>query len=192
MDELSALTGVVEALEHLGIPYRIGGSAASSVYGVPRSTADIDLVAAIRPEHVTPLCQLLKARYYAEPELLQFAVDTASCCNFIHLASAYKIDVFVRRQGPFDLQEFAHSCTRTLSTAPGGRTFELATAEDIVLRKLHWFRSGGETSERQWLDVLGVLRVQQGQLDLPYLERWAREIQVEDLLQRALAEAGPS
>lgn len=190
MDELDALTGVIEALEQLGIPYRIGGSAASSVHGLPRSTTDIDLVAAVRREHVDILCALLRPRYYAEPELLRLAVDTGTCCNFIHLPSAYKIDVFVRRDGPFDLQEFEHCCRRTLDAAPGAREFEFATAEDVILRKLLWYRAGGETSERQWLDVRGILRVQQGRLDPDYLRRWAQQLGVEDLLQRALAEAG--
>lgn len=190
MPVLAALSGVITALEQLGVAYRIGGSVASSAHGVPRSTVDVDVVAALRPEHVRPLCLLLESSYLAEAELLQLAIDTGTSCNFIHFASAYKIDLFVRGDRPFDLREFERGCRQRLCTAPDGREYDLATAEDIVLRKLQWYRTGGEVRETQWLDVLGVLRVQYGKLDLPYLQRWAAELQIDDLLQRAMDEAG--
>ena len=68
----------------------------------------------------------------------------------------------------------------------------VATPEDTVLHKLRWFRDGGEVSQRQWMDAVGVLEVQVDRLDREYLARWARELGVSDLLERALGEAGGS
>jgi len=65
----------------------------------------------------------------------------------------------------------------------------VASPEDTVLAKLEWFRAGGETSERQWADVVGVLKTLAGRLDEAYLKRWAAALGVEDLLERALAES---
>ncbi len=65
----------------------------------------------------------------------------------------------------------------------------VASAEDTLLAKLEWYRMGGEVSERQWRDVLGALKVQAGALDLEYLHRWASELGVDDLLERALTQS---
>jgi hypothetical protein len=70
-----------------------------------------------------------------------------------------------------------------------GRAAYFATAEDLVLSKLEWFRLGGESSDRQWGDVLGVLRVQGTALDRAYLRRWAKELDLTDLLERALKDS---
>jgi hypothetical protein len=66
----------------------------------------------------------------------------------------------------------------------------VATPEDTLLAKLEWYRSGGEVSERQWRDVLGIMMVQGNKLDLAYLRQWAKELKVSDLLERALLDAG--
>jgi hypothetical protein len=189
-DILAALTPVVEALEALGIDYRLGGSVASSLYGVPRSTNDVDLVADVRLEHVEPLCARLRSRYYADPELLRMAVEAGSCCNFIHLDTVYKVDVFVRKRSPYDELAFSRSTRQRLAEDSGAREFDVTTAEDIVLRKLAWYRGGGCVAQHQWRDVIGVLQVQRGRLDLDYLRRWGTELGVTDLLERALAAAG--
>ncbi len=186
-DILAALTPVVEALEDLGIAYRIGGSVASSVHGTPRATNDVDLVADIRMEHVEPLCARLRSSYYADPDLLQSAVETLSCCNFIHFATVYKVDVFVRKRSPYDDQAFARSTRQQL--ADGEREFNISTAEDTVLRKLAWYRDGGFASQQQWKDVVGVLRVQRGRLDVGYLRQWAAALHISELLEQALTEA---
>ena len=123
--------------------------------------------------------------------MIRDAVRRQSSCNLIHLATMLKVDLFVRRERPFEDAAFERRARRPLDPAPGAREFDLTTPEDIVLHKLEGFRAGGGVSERQWRDAVGVLAIQRGELDLPYLRRWADDLGVEDLRARALAEASP-
>ena len=144
----TALYPVVEAFTQLGIAYQIGGSVASSAHGTPRSTLDVDLVANLGVEHVVPLCTTLRPAYYADPELVRQAIARQSCVNFLHLDSGYKIDVFVLGRNEYDRLAFTRVVERRLAGDPQGRWFRMATAEDILLRKLLWYRSGDEVSDR--------------------------------------------
>ena len=186
MTVVPALQPVVEMLERLGVAYHVGGSVASSVHGSPRATNDVDLVVDLRQEHVHPLCAALAAQYYASPELLTEAIQRCSCANLVHLASGYKVDLFVSRGGEYDRVSL-HRCVER-SLAPNPRTFRVATAEDILLRKLEWYRAGGELSDRQWSDVLGIVRLREHDLDRAYLQQWATHLHVDDLLARAWQE----
>ncbi|MCA8974380.1 MAG: hypothetical protein H6704_31445 [Myxococcales bacterium] len=183
-DLLSAMTPVVEALEKLGVDVQVGGSVASSVLGVPRTTLDADLVADLGFEHVERLAQMLDADYYADADMMREAVRRRSSFNLVHYATAWKIDVFVLKRTPFGQASFRRRAN--VAIVPGGRPFSMSTAEDIILHKLTWYRAGGEVSERQWRDVVGVVEVHGEALDLDYLRRWAANLGVRDLLDRAL------
>ncbi|RME38590.1 MAG: hypothetical protein D6793_02480 [Thermoflexia bacterium] len=187
-DILKALIPVVEALEKLGIAYQIGGSVASSVYGVPRTTMDIDLVADLRPEHVRPLVDLLQDRYYLSLEAISEALRRRSSFNLIHLETMVKVDVFILRPEPYEQEAFRRSRRDTV-VEESAREFSLSSPEDVILHKLAWFRMGGEASERQWSDVVGVLRVQADALDFAYLQQWATALGLADLLEQAIREA---
>jgi hypothetical protein len=186
-DDLEALQPVADALTSLGVGYYIGGSAASSVHGFARSTLGIDIVADIRREHVDRLVSRLASTYYVDAGMIRQAIDTSQSISLIHLATMYKIDVFVMRNRPFDRLASTRAKPHPLSEA-SSRQFPMASPEDVILSKLEWYRAGGEVSERQWRDVIGVMRVQREVLNRDYLGRWAAELNVADLLHRAWRE----
>ncbi len=120
--------------------------------------------------------------------MIQDAIARRSCFNLIHLANSFKIDVFAVKNRPYDLVALDRIQKKRVAENPSLELF-LASPEDIVLAKLEWYRLGDEVSERQWHDVLGVLRVQADSLDRSYLEKWAAELGVADLLAKARKEA---
>ncbi|HEX3529476.1 MAG TPA: hypothetical protein VH988_20650 [Thermoanaerobaculia bacterium] len=183
-----ALIPVVDALEALGVPWHVGGSVASSFVGVARATQDADLVADLRPEHAEPFVLALQGTYYVDRERVDHAIQTRRSFNAIHLATVYKVDVFIAKTTPFARQNMAR---RVSLEVPGlGRSLWFSSPEDIVLHKLLWYADGGGVSDRQWYDLQGVLRLQGPRLDFSYLQTWAESLGISDLLTRALKEAG--
>jgi len=183
-----AITPIVEALEHLGVNYHIGGSVASSIYGIIRATIDADLVANLELKHVRPLVKLLEADYYIDEDSVRDAVKRRGSFNAIYLDTMLKVDVFIPKSRLFDQEELRRIQLQPL--IEGYRPFYVASPEGTILNKLEWYRMGGEVSDRQWNDILGVLKVQGANLDMAYLQRWAVALKVSDLLERALVDAG--
>ena|SRR2546421_6318933 len=187
-DILAATTPVVDALEQLEVPYHIGGSVASSLNGIPRLTIDVDIVTDLKLKHVRPLVKLLEADYYIDEDAVSDAIRRRSSFNVIHLESILKVDVFIAKSRLFDQEEFRRVQLKTLEGS--NRSFYVASPEGTILNKLEWYRMGGEVSDRQWNDILGVLKVQGTNLDMTYLQRWATALKVSDLLERSLVDAG--
>ena len=178
---------LLEVLNRLEIPYMIAGSLASCVHGIPRSTRDVDLVAAIRFEHVTPLAAELGQEFYADPEMIGQALRSGRMFNLIHHDSGFKFDFYPLSSEPYHQAEFARRKMEEFSF-DGQETlhFYVASPEDAILAKLLRRRAGNQVSERQWSDVLDVVRVQRDRLDLAYLRHWAGPLRMEDLLEQAL------
>ncbi len=189
MDVLAALTPVARAFKFLGVRYYVGGSMASSVRGLPRTSIDVDVAAELLPQHVEPLVGALAGEFYVSEPRVTEAVQARGAFSAIHLATMMKVDVFVSRQRPFDRALFDRLTPEFLDAVGTSIPHPVPRSEDVVLLKLDWYRSGGEVPERQWGDVLGVLKVASGDLDRGYLSRWATELGLADLLDRALAEA---
>lgn len=101
-----------------------------------------------------------------------------------------KVDVFVLKARAYDQQAFERASEHHLDPASSARAFLVSSAEDTILNKLEWYRLGSEIADRQWRDVLGVLQVQAVTLDFDYLRRWAAELGVPDLLERAIEQIG--
>ena len=175
----AALRSVAAVLERLGIPWFVGGSVASLVHGEIRTTQDVDVVVDLRPELVDEL---------VDGEFVRLAVRSGSSCNLVHRESGMKVDLFLLRRRPFSREEMRRRLPVPLQP---GLVTNVATAEDCVLTKLEWFEKGGRVSERQWRDVQGIVRVQGQHLDLAYLQRWAGELGVGEVLERALRREGP-
>lgn len=189
-DIVAAVEPVVKAFEKLGVPYYIGGSVASSAYGVARATLDVDMVSDLKPEHVHPLVEMLESDYYIDEKMILDAIHRSSSFNLMHLETMLKVDVFVVKDRPYYKEAFKRKRKDSLDEEQGAAEFYLASSEDIILSKLEWFRMGGNVSERQWGDVLGVLKVQGDSLDVKYLRYWAAELGIADLLEQAFRDAG--
>jgi hypothetical protein len=187
-DLVAAIRPVADALDELHARYYLAGSVASSAHGVARASLDADIVVELEPEHVDALVDRLSDAYYIPVERLRFAAASRASCNLVHLATMFKIDLFVSKRRPFDLQAAERARQEAIDQAPGAPRLPVASAEDTILAKLEWFRAGGEVSERQWGDIVGVLKVGVN-VDRAYLRRWAGTLNVADLLELAFADA---
>ena len=188
-EQLDALLAVAAVIERLDVPFFIAGSFASNAYGFYRATADADLVADLKIRHVEPLVATLSGRFYIAEEAVRQAVMNRGSFNVIDLNTSMKVDIFAMKREMFQIEEMQRRVRRAL-TPDGANETWLATPEDTILAKLDWYRLGGGVSDRQWGDVLGVMKVQAENLDLAYLRRWADELRLRDLLDRALDDSG--
>ena len=175
---------VTNVLEQIGIPYALGGSLASSVHGVMRSTLDVDIVTDMRLEHIPALVAALSKEFYADDEMMKDAIQHHSSFNLIHYETAFKVDIFIRKLRAFDQMQLARRIKAVIATEPDQSVYVISP-EDTILSKLEWYRMGGEVSDRQWRDILGVIKTQAEALDRDYLQEWAKELKVADLLERA-------
>lgn len=187
-DSFRAALTAATALETLGIRWFLGGSLASSIHGIPRATFDADLIADVRSQHVRPLLQLLGDAWYADEGAIREAIQSRSSFNLIHLDTAMKVDVFLPKLRTFDGGEFLRATQIDLG-AEAPVQARVCCPEDIICAKLEWYSLGGKSSERQWADILGVIRLNEGQLDTALMCHSAAELGVVDLLEQALTEA---
>lgn len=181
---------LAEALEKLGVVYWIGGSMASSVYGLPRTTQVVDLVADLQEDHTDGLMGALENEFYIDRQTVQRAIRTRRSFNVIHLDSMYKADIFLLGATPYAQAEKNRRQSEPLGNQPNAPQAYFCSAEDIILHKLVWFRKSQGTLMKQLDDVQHVLKVQARSLDFNYLHQWAAELGVADLLYKAMMEAG--
>ena len=187
---LQAIQPVIAALNRLSIPYYIGGSIASSMYGVGRATMDVDLVADIKSCNVSALKQHLEEDYYVDENMIMDAMRRSSSFNLIHLKTMIKIDVFFQKTDPYSEQAFGRKRKDILVEYDDASEFFFCSPEDIIINKLKWFEMTERMSERQWLDVIGVLKVQNTKLDLDYLKHWCAKLKLISLLEDAFIDSG--
>src|SRR6185436_14849434 len=178
---------VARALEKLGVGYFLGGSLASSMQGEPRATNDIDFVIEMAPQQVRPFVEELGPDFDVDADALAENLRRGGSWNIFYLKVLTKIDLFARGTDAFDVSEFARRSRLTVRS--DGAELFVKSPEDTVLRKLLWFREGGEVSSKQWRDVVEVLRVSAAVMDRRYLQEWAERLGLVELLERAVVEA---
>lgn len=188
-DPIRVVLQVCEVLEALDVRYLVGGSLASSLYGIPRATQDVDVVAELEPRHVAVLVEKLQGRFFVDEQAVASAVENKATFNIIDREEFFKVDVFAAERGPAADNEMARRQRHELAET-GGRAIYLCSPEDIVVHKLYWYRLGDNVSDRQWRDAVNVLKVHGDNLDEKYLREAASLRGVPDLLDKALKERG--
>ncbi|ELS32144.1 MULTISPECIES: hypothetical protein [Pseudanabaena] len=188
-DPISLALDIAEIFNSLDIPYLVGGSVASTLMGEPRATEDVDVVIDLTMEKVILLLQSIQPRFYVSEDAVKDAVRFKQSFNLIDNESLGKVDIFVLKDRPFPQIEFQRRQSYLVRQNPD-QMLVLPTPEDIILQKLVWYRMTKNESQRQWRDVLGVLKLQGDRLDFDYLQTWAGELSLSDLLETACLESG--
>jgi hypothetical protein len=188
-DLIAVALEVARVLEQQRIPYVIGGSVASTLYGEPRATMDVDFAVQLQLSQVETLASSLEEDFFVQVDALRDAVARNSMFNIIRRGVMVKVDLHVRPPEGIYAEEIRRARRLKLRVDPEGFA-AVATPEDTILQKLRWYQLGDEVSDRQWRDVLGVLKVMGGQLDRAYLAHWSAQLGVSELLDRALEDAG--
>lgn len=185
VDDLAlTLRSLASAFDQAGLDWAVGGSLASTAYGEPRATNDIDVVAAVTTDALSPLVAELRSNFYADLDMAREAAARGSCFNLIDERTFLKVDVFLPHAGPMGRGQLERR--RALELMPGVWVPVLGP-EDTVLQKLKWFVATGETSDRQWRDMLSVVRA--ASLDRAFIDERARTAGLSVPLARLYAEA---
>lgn len=189
MTALQILAELTPCLRQAGLQFWVGGSVASSIWGDPRQTNDIDLAVVRSSINEVSLRSQLPPNYYIGPNEIEDALKDHSeypSFQILNMEEAFKFDVFVVAEDDYVLAE--SSRVREMEILED-RYAPLASPEDIILHKIRWFVSGGKVSDRQWNDIVKVIEIQLGKLDNSYLAKWADHFEVRDLLTEAFDQA---
>jgi hypothetical protein len=184
-DSITLAAQLHPVFESLGIPYYITGGVAAIAYGEPRTTQDLDVVIALPLQEIRTLAQVLEASGFYVPGVEDAAAGRMSTLQITHIESIARADLMLSEDSEFEHLKFERKQQYEL---PGGVAVYLASPEDIILSKLRWGQP--VESQKQWRDVLGILKTQGETLDYSYLVEWADTLGILNTLNRALIEAG--
>jgi hypothetical protein len=182
LDQDELLRRVVGSLEAVGLRYLVTGSIATSLYGEPRFTNDIDVVVDLPLDRLEEfLRQFPTDEFYLSEESARRAVERRTQFNVIHPRSGLKVDVMVAADDAFDESRFARG--RRLHPAPDYRA-TFAAPEDVIVKKMEYYRAGG--SDRHLRDIAGVLEVSGKEIDRDYIGDWAGRLGLSEIWRRVL------
>jgi hypothetical protein len=153
-------------------------------------TQDVDVVAELQMEHVKPLVEALQQAYYVNANTVADAVARRSCFNLIHNKTYFKIDIFASQNRDYNRAAFQRILKKALVKEDPTTEFFVASVEDVILSKSEWYLLGNEASDRQWTDILKILEVQKNNVDRDYMQKWANELGIADLLIKAWQAVG--
>ncbi|MBW2000645.1 MAG: nucleotidyltransferase [Deltaproteobacteria bacterium] len=182
MEQLGLIKWVVERLEAKSIPYFITGSIASSFYGIPRYTHDVDIVVTVEEEHVEQIIKTFGKHGYISKEGVLEALSGSGMFNLIHTETGLKVDFWINKGDPFTKSCFDRA--RRVEIADGLEAV-MASAEDVLLHKIYWDHI--MSSERQIQDAQGIIAVQAGKLDKEYIRKWATKMGIQDKVESLLS-----
>jgi predicted nucleotidyltransferase len=185
MSTSEVLQRITAALDQSNVAYMLTGSFASAYHGTPRSTQDIDIVVEATPAQLNDLVNGLPVgQYYSDLDAALQAHKAESMFNVIDLSTGWKIDFILRKSRPFSHEEFRRRARVNLQ----GVSLFVASAEDILVAKLEWSRLA--QSQRQIDDAAAILRARRETLDHSYIEKWTRELHLEEEWAKAQGAAG--
>ncbi len=141
-DILSIIDPIIKCLADLNIQYQIGGSIASSSYGTPRTTMDVDIAAEIKNKHISYLIKTLDKKYFIQESTIVDAIKIQSSFNIIHFETSFKIDIFILKTRHFDKEAITRK-RKMLLDEERGVDFYICSPKDTILYKLEWYRIGG-------------------------------------------------
>jgi hypothetical protein len=169
----------VRRLDQARVPYMVTGSVASSYYGEPRATLDLDIVIDPAPDALELLVSgYLADRWYVDRMTAFDALRDRTQFNVVGPGAA-KVDFILRRDRPFSHEEFDRRREADLLGTPAW----IATVEDMIVSKLEW--SIPIRSERQVRDVAAMLEIAGEAIDRAYIERWVAGLGLEAAWERA-------
>jgi hypothetical protein len=189
-DPIWLIYQLAHILDSLNIPYYVSGSVASSLQGEVRFTEDLDLAIDIQPSQVQSLINALSEDFYISDIAVYEAIEgLTTSFNVIHLQTTEKAHIFISRNQPFDLSKMNRRQLYFVENEPE-KSFYVCSPEDSILQKLFWFKLSQEQSQKQWRDILGVLKLQRENLDFNYLSLWSKNLSIQENLSIAMTESG--
>jgi hypothetical protein len=186
-DSISLAGELHQIFASINICYYVSGGVASSIHGEPRSTRDLDLVIEINQNQIDLLVKALETSGYYCPEgaVEDLQRGYGNMLNITHTETIANADIYITDNSPFAISQMNR---RVLVDVEGIPSFWIASAEDTILQKLRWGKRS--KSEKQWRDVLGIVKLQAENLDYGYLVEWAEFLDLVDEFSEVLNQAG--
>jgi hypothetical protein len=194
IDLLTVMLPARQAFDEQNLFWYLGGSIASSLHGMQQMAQDIDLVVNLHLQNLPSLLPLLKQHYAFDDDAFQEAIFQRTACSLIHLDTLMKVDLIMAKQGAFETA--LHPRIASYSLDERSPSLRLASAVEMILVKLRRYsqdllsRTDGMRDDAEWNDIVGMLKIQEPTLERDFLEEWARNLKIVEMLRQALVDAG--
>lgn len=177
---------VVEILNQMDIPYFFTGALAVVYYGEPRTTHDIDLVIAMKVNDVNAMIVNFEKDFFIDEVSIETAIKEKSMFNAMHKETGFKVDLWILGNDDFNKMRFS----RRVKVEILGTAMYLPTAEDAIISKLEWYKISD--IDKHYFDALGIYRVQKGDLNIEYINKWCERKSIRELWEKIRGEGGGS